>query len=355
VDASTGECVQAIRADLTLAFGTMKRGLLVARGRCGRIHVLDIGLGAHAEIDDDAPVLAGERWVRGQVPPIAADAHKGTRAKLAIVGGGFGMVGASVLAARAAMRSGIGMVRLVVARESVPIAQAAEPHALAAAWPDDAAAVRDTIAEWADAVLLGPGLGVSRETRALVERVLGAWRGPVVLDADALNVFDGDADALRTLLAGRAALLTPHAGELARLMQQPTASVVADRFESGRECARRLGCTVLSKGVPTVVADAWRTRMVSATGNPVLAQAGAGDLLAGIAATLLAQTGDALLSGICAAWIHGRAADLAICGGSVRGVTIADVTDALRRAWAPGTSRRETRVLFELPSVGDDM
>src|SRR5581483_8755759 len=125
---------------------------------------------------------------------------------------------ASMLAARAAMRSGIGMVRLVVSRESLPIVQASLPQALARPWPGERVEeLEDAVGGWADGVLIGPGLGDSPQSRALVERVLRAWRGPVVVDADALNVFKGDAAALGALLAGRPALLTPHPVELARL------------------------------------------------------------------------------------------------------------------------------------------
>ena len=199
-------------ADLTLTFGTLKRGLLTARDAAGAIVVLDIGLGASGDTDG-APALVTAPWVRGRIPPIPASAHKGTRKKLAIVGGQPGMAGAPMLAARAAMRSGIGMVRLVVAPENIPVVQAAVPLAMAAAWPKREEEVRDAITDWADGVLLGPGLGDSPQSLALAKMVLAEWRGPVVVDADGLNVFKRHAGALGELLAGRAALLTPHAAE----------------------------------------------------------------------------------------------------------------------------------------------
>ena len=196
VDADTGASAGAVRADLTLTFGTLKRGLAIARGSAGRIVVLDIGLGK-AGADDTLPQLVDSHWVRAHVPPILADAHKGTRGKLIIIGGQVGMAGAPMLAARAAIRSGIGMVRLVVARENVPVVQGAVPEAPAHAWPESAADVESTITGWADAVVIGPGLGASYGSRALVDRVLRDFRGPVVLDADALNVFAGEPEAAR--------------------------------------------------------------------------------------------------------------------------------------------------------------
>jgi NAD(P)H-hydrate epimerase len=183
-------------------------------------------------------------------------------------------------------------------------------------------------------VLLGPGLGDTPASRALVERVLGAWRGPVVLDADALNVFAGDTAALRALLGERAALLTPHPAELARLCGATVQDVLATRFEIGASVARDTGAAVLLKGVPTVITAPSGERLASAAGTPALAAAGSGDLLGGIAATLLAQTGDALVAGACAAWAHGRAAELAQRGRTPRGVVLADVERRIADVWS---------------------
>jgi NAD(P)H-hydrate epimerase len=361
VDADTGEAAGAVHAHLTITFGTIKRGLLVARAQAGRLVVADIGLvGAGAAAGDDAaPTLVTGRWVRAQVPAIPADAHKGIRKKLVIVGGQPGMAGATMLAARAAMRSGIGMVRLVVARESVPVVQGGVPEALARAWPGERAEeIEDAVGSWADGVLIGPGLGSTPQSRALVERILRAWRGPVVLDADALNVFAGDCAALGALLAGRPALLTPHPTEFARLYGASTQEVLVRRFEIGAELARVTRAAVLLKGVPTIIAGERGGRLVSAAGTPVLAAAGSGDLLSGIAATLLAQMGDALTAGACAAWTHGRAAELAEeeqHRHGARGITLADVEHALARAWSAAASDPAPRypVLAELPAVGD--
>ena len=353
VDADAGRADGAVRADLTLTFGTMKRGLLIARGNAGRIVLLDIGL---PRVDAGTPTLVTPAWVARTVPPIPADAHKGVRRKLVIVGGQLGMAGAAIFAARAAMRSGIGMVRVVVARECVPIVQAAAPHAIARAWPGEQPEdVDDAINRWADGVLIGPGLGDSPQSRALVERVLRAWRGPVVVDADGLNVFKGEASTLGALLAGRPALLTPHVMEFARLSGADPQQVLARRFEIGGELARVAHAAVLLKGVPTVVADANGRRLVSAAGTPALAAAGSGDLLAGIAATLLTQLGDGLDAGAAAAWVHGRAAELASAGRGPRGVTLDDVERAIGAVWPDIADTPPTRypVLCELPAIAD--
>lgn len=352
LEASTGAAEGAPSADLTVTFGTIKRGQLVARQLCGTIVAVDIGLGAHAGIDDGAAVLADAAWVRAAVPRIAADAHKGARRKVAIVGGARGMAGAAVLAARAAVRSGVGLVKLVVAGGNLDIVQGAVPEALAAEWPTSDADAADIVA-WADALLVGPGLGRGAESRALVERMLRGHRKPVVLDADALNVFEHDAASLAALLAGRPALLTPHPAEFARLAGCTTDDVLARRYDIAGELAATLGATVLLKGVPTIVSASDGRSVVSASGTPVLAQGGSGDVLGGIAATLLAQTDDALRAGAAAAWIHGRAAELASPLGDVRGVTLEDVLAALREAWRCDVASHAPHVLAELRAVGE--
>jgi NAD(P)H-hydrate epimerase len=265
------------------------------------------------------------------------------------------MAGAAILTARAAMRSGVGMVRLVVDPESLPVVQAAEPFALAGAWPDDAGGVEREITGWADGVAIGPGLGRGGDARALVDRVLAAWKGPVLLDADALNAFDGDLDALARAAGGRAMLLTPHPAEFARLASTDIAQVLANRFGIGSELARRTGATVLLKGLPTVITAPNGEQLVSAAGTPVLAAAGSGDILSGIAGALLAQMGNALHAGAAAAWIHGRAAELTAVRGSrqVRGITLADVLGRLGSAWPNEEATSRYPVLFELPPVGE--
>ena len=353
LDATSGGCEGAVVADLTLTFGTIKQGQLIARGHCGRLVVLDIGLGPHTT--SDAPMLVGPAWARAHVQAIHADAHKGVRRKLAIVGGGDGMAGAAILAGRAAMRSGIGIVRLVVSPSTVPVVQSAAFEALGLPWPETDDGVDETIVHWAHGLLLGPGLGNYPRTRELAERILRRWRGPVVVDADALNVFAGDAAALRDLLRGRPALITPHPAEFARLAGCSPDEVLENRFEIGASLARTIGCAVLLKGVPTVITDPAGRRIVSASGSPVLAIAGSGDVLAGIVATLLTQTEDAFTAAGCAAVVHGRAGEIANQGRAVRGVELGVVLDALPSVWGETLPPRRPPILAELARPGDTL
>jgi NAD(P)H-hydrate epimerase len=309
IDATTGRNAGGLRCGLTVTFGTIKRGHLVAREDCGDVVVVDIGLGVHARAAAERARLATASWFAATLPPIGASAHKGTRKKIAIVGGAGGMAGAAILASRAALRSGAGMVRCVVAPESLPAVQEAEPAALGATWPEDDASAA-SIADWADALLIGPGLG-RESARALVERLLGAFRGPVVLDADALNAFAGDVAALARALDGREALLTPHPAEFGRLAGLSVEQVLDDRFELPRTLAAESRAAVLLKGVPTVVAAPGGSATIVAEGTPVLATGGSGDVLTGMIAAWLAQLLDADAACRLAVFLHGAAGDLA--------------------------------------------
>lgn len=351
LDASTGKGTRFAAADLTITFGTLKRAHVVARDSCGTVDVVDIGLGDAAELEDGAPRLVDAEWVMNVVPPIPADAHKGARRRIAVVGGAAGMAGATALAARGAMRSGVGMVRLVVAPESRDPVQSAVIEATAVTWPNEDAALAEPVNEYAHAVAVGPGLGRGASSRDLLDRVLRVWRGPTVLDADALTLFAGRAEALGEALGGRVAVLTPHASEFARLAGCTLDEVSEGRFERPSELARRTGAVVLLKGVPTVVASPAGDVLITATGTPALAAAGSGDLLTGIVTTLVAQIGDPLASAACAAWAHGRAAELANAGRPTRGVTLDDVAARLSDVWAFAEPPRAPHVLAALPAV----
>ncbi len=352
IDATTGKGSLAVSADLTISFGTIKRGHLFARDACGAIAVVDIGLGEHADGTDAAPALADEDWVARVIPAIDANSHKGTRRRVLVVGGSRGMVGASILATRAAYRSGIGMVRLLVEEPSLVPAQSAAIEATAATWPMSSADFPAMI-EGCHAVLIGPGLGRTAAARQQLETVLEVWQGPTVLDADAITLFEGEIPWLSAALAGRQALLTPHVRELARLIGVSDDEVIRNRFEIAQEAAHQLGASILLKGVPTVITGPDGDCMVSASGTPALATAGSGDVLAGIAVTLLAQTEDSFASGVSAAWIHGRAAEIANAGRPVRGVTISDIVDALGHAWRLSSDPVPAPVLTELPAVNE--
>jgi hydroxyethylthiazole kinase-like uncharacterized protein yjeF len=365
LDATTGDHELCIEADLTLTFGVVKRGLILAREVCGEIMVLEIGLVSGPHLDS-LPLLLDHHWVAARIPEIPPDAHKGTRRRLAIVAGGEGMAGAAILAGNGALRSGIGLIRLAVAPQNVPAIHVGLPEALVQPWPAEPAALA-RLNDDADALAIGPGLGRSPEVRDLVERVLLSWRGPVVVDADALSVFENDAGSLAKLLRGRPAVITPHPAELGRLLGRDTSDVVKNRFEIGVELARETGAAVLLKGSPTVIFGPDGRRFVSAAGTAALATGGSGDVLTGIIGTLLAQgirpsstlengasesTSEnpgpvAEIAGV-AAFIHGRAAELC---GPVRGTTLDDILFALPDAWNENVVPHEGYVVTCIPAI----
>jgi len=349
LDATTGEHSACVVADVSLSFGGVKRGTLLARDCCGEIVVLDIGLDEIPHPGDETlPALVDGDWVRSRIPPIRYDAHKGTRKHLALVGAGPGMPGAIVLTCRAALRSGIGLVRALVAADNVSAILASAPSALISGWPTNKREISAEISGWADAVVIGPGLGRSDDTRELVEKILDDSRLPVLLDADALNVFEGDLKSFAASLTARPALITPHVAEFARLAGAKIGEVIANRFDIGGELACTLGATVLLKGSPTVIFAPSGERFVVARGTAALGTGGSGDLLAGIAGTLLAQTADPVMSACCAAWVHGRAAELC---EYVRGTSLEDVLYALPRAWNEVEPVTAPPVLARIPAV----
>jgi NAD(P)H-hydrate epimerase len=310
---------------------------------CGAIEVVDIGLGDAALIADGAPTMLDALAARAAIPPIGANAHKGTRGRVAIVGGAEGMAGAAVFAARGALRAGAGLVRVVVAPASLAAMQAAVPEATGAVWPTDASQVRDTLGG-ANAVVVGPGLGAAN--RVLVDMVVAGCAAPVVLDADALNAYAGAASALK------AAIITPHAAECARLMGVTTADVLRGRFDIGLALARACGAVVVLKGTPTVVSAPDGRVVVAPVGSPVLATGGSGDVLAGVAGALLATIHDPMQAALSAVWAHGAAAEY-VATSRVRGATLADVVDALRDVWHTEPGPLDEGVLAHLPAVGE--
>lgn len=211
--------------------------------------------------------------------------------------------------------------------------------------------MRAPAASWADVLVMGPGLGDTDVTRTLARSVLAEWRGPVVIDADGLNVFAGDAKTLGRLCAGRPALITPHAGEAARLLGAESDALARDRYDTALRLAKLTNATVLLKGVPTILASHDGRTMVSATGTGALAAGGSGDILAGIAGTLLAHANDPLVAAACAAWVHGRAGEIATRGRAPRGVPLARLMDSLEIAWSFSPPPPSYPAIVELPAV----
>jgi ADP-dependent NAD(P)H-hydrate dehydratase / NAD(P)H-hydrate epimerase len=352
LDATTGEVAHGSpAADTTLCFGTIKRGLLLSRAHAGRIVLLDIGLADAADRDDEAWHLPHADDVMRRLPPMAWNAHKGRRGRVAIVGGHEGMAGAVILSARAALAAGAGVAHAIVDAASVAAVQLTVPQALAERWPlQDPAPLAEkgadeTALHRCDALAIGPGLGRGARSSQLLEHMLNVYRDrPLVLDADALWLIAEVAHALGTDAAvlmrhwtrhSRAVVCTPHDGEFARLLGTAVPSAWDARADTLQQFAVRSGVTVLLKGTPTMIATPdGRPVTVAPYGTPLLATGGSGDVLSGLIVALLGQGLSPIDAAVCGATVHGRAAELATAQlGGVRGGTLEAVFDALPSAW----------------------
>ncbi|HJR95940.1 MAG TPA: NAD(P)H-hydrate dehydratase [Gaiellaceae bacterium] len=303
VDASTGEIAgAAVEADLTVTFHAPKVGLVVAPGRfrAGRFAVADIGLeGAVTEL------RRATRAVLNDVPRRKAGDSKYTAGSALVVGGQPGMTSAACLTAMAAFRADAGYVALAVPVEALSAAETLALEPVKIPWQEEDAV--DTIraaAERATAIALGPGLGRGPQRSALVRDLLEQVDLPAVVDADALFELDPVEREAPTVL-------TPHAGELGRLLGRDSEWVDAHRLAAAREAAQRFGAVVLLKGSDTLIASPDGTTVVSDHGPPSLATAGTGDVLTGIVAAFLAKGLDAPTAAAAAAVAHGLAAGAA--------------------------------------------
>jgi len=300
VDASTGETAgAAVDADLTVTFHARKVGLVVAPGRfhAGRVVVADIGLEA-------APtaVVRGTPALLDRVPRRGARDTKFSSGSLLVVGGAPGTTSAAALTATAAMRADAGYVTLAVPAAALPVAEALalEPVKRGFEWANAADSLESDVAR-SSALAVGPGLGRSDEARALVRTLLGTSSLPVVVDADGLF-------GLEPAPRDAPTILTPHAGELARLLEVESAWVAAHRLEAAARVAERFGAVVLLKGADTIVCAPDGRTVVCDTGPPSLATAGTGDVLTGIVGAFLAKGLDAVDAAAAAAVAHGLAA-----------------------------------------------
>ncbi|HEU5219217.1 MAG TPA: NAD(P)H-hydrate dehydratase [Gemmatimonadales bacterium] len=334
LDLDDGVHQSPIRAALTVTFGGYRRGQLLARDEVGDLVLVDIGLPAP---DPAWATLFTETAAARHLAPFPADAHKGTRGRVVVIGGDEGMLGAARLAARAAFAAGAGLVHLVAPAASVTVVSSAEPDLQTCVQPFEAMPSGRTTAllATADTVVIGPGLG-RRASRP--EFVLGAIAATpsaatLVLDADALMAFAGQVARLRQALDGRRAVLTPHAGEFRALFPEEASRVDVDPWGAAEAGAARAGAVVLLKGVPTVIASTGRAPLTVASGNPGLATGGSGDTLSGLLAAIAAQGQDPSIAAAIAAVALGEGADLAARRSSARSMRPMDVLAALPDVW----------------------
>jgi ADP-dependent NAD(P)H-hydrate dehydratase / NAD(P)H-hydrate epimerase len=349
VNASTGEVAGAcVRADVTVTFHGAKVGLWVHPGKehAGRVETVDIGIPVAwgGAPEPRAAGLIGDQAPAGLMAR-GARSTKFSSGAVLVVGGSTGLTGAVCLSAMGAMRAGAGWVRVGVPASLNPIFEVKLTEVMSVPLADESGALTrgatDAVmaaTERADSVVLGPGMGRGTDSFALAQALAETIEKPLLIDADGLNAI---AEAGLEVLASRAAptVLTPHAGELGRLLARPSADVEAHRVTAARDAAERSGAIVVLKGDDTLVVEPAGLTGVSMGGSPGLATAGTGDVLSGIAAAFLARGLDPFEAACVAVRVHadaGRGAAETLGAGSMIAGDVVDALPAVLRRGSHG-------------------
>jgi ADP-dependent NAD(P)H-hydrate dehydratase / NAD(P)H-hydrate epimerase len=341
IHADTGEVLgAAVKAETTVTFGLPKLGQVLhpGAGYCGELRVVDISLPRRLLSSDSLLAnLVTAELATAMLPPRRPDMHKGDAGHVLVLAGSAGMTGAAALCATAAARAGAGLVTVgcpaslqdILASKCTETMTLGLPETEARSLSARAAGQALEFAGRCEAVALGPGLSQHPETAELVRAVVSGTQASLVVDADALNCLGGATE----LLAGRqgATVITPHPGELARLLGTGIGAIQADRVRSARRAAQGMDCVVVLKGAATVVAEPGGEVWINGTGNHGMASGGMGDVLTGVVAAFLAGGCGPVEAAVAGVYFHGLAADEAAREGA-RGLLAGDVVEALRKA-----------------------
>ncbi|MGI8413931.1 MAG: NAD(P)H-hydrate dehydratase [Solirubrobacteraceae bacterium] len=338
VDGSTGEIAgAAVRARATATFHRAKPGLWIAPGKAhaGAVHVIELGIPAGGPARPMIGLIADR--VTDSVPRRGRESNKFAAGSLLVCGGSIGLTGAPCLACEAAMRAGAGYVTALVPASLSPIFEGRLVEVMTLALADQDGALAPTAADQvlersarAGALVLGPGFGREPGAVALVQTLACEVQLPLLLDADALNAHAGRLKSLAKRSAPT--VLTPHAGELGRLLECESAAIAARRLHSARRAAREAGAVVVLKGDDTIIAAPDGCVAVSRGGASALATAGTGDVLSGVIGAYLAKGMDPFHAACAGVFVHASAGRLAAGGVGAEGVIARDVIEALPRA-----------------------
>ncbi len=355
IDADTGNVLgTCVKADATITFGFCKRGLVLYPGceYAGCVEVADIGISDKSFFGQLPKMFTLKEKVQHYLPRRRSNGNKGTFGKVLLVAGSVNMAGAAVLAAKAAYRTGAGMVKVISPKENRVILQKTIPEALYGTEED----LINSIA-WADVIGIGPGLGTDERARKLLDIVLNGSDKPLVLDADALNLLAEDGkehepkhvatgvedcseakENLAGILAkqgaqGRTIIVTPHVGELARLTGRTVSDCLADGSykigEIAYETAMKLHSIVVAKDARTFVCREGNAIYLNSNGNSGMATAGSGDVLTGIISALLGQGMDGFWAAVTGVYMHGAAGDAAADKNGEHACMAGDIAEAI--------------------------
>ena len=343
VDATTGEVSgSAINADRTVTFAFPKPGLYFGRGgrNSGLVSVADIHIPRDLAPKRSSRVsLVEEDDVRWALPRLAKDAHKHSVGKVFVLAGSKGMTGAALLCSMSAMRSGAGAVVLgipgavlsAVSRRTLEVMPLALQSTRSGSVALEALPAIIARMKWADVTLLGPGLSQDPATQELILRIVSASSSTLVIDADALNAVARDKSVLRKKRNGRL-ILTPHVGEFSRLSNIDPAEIENERVRVARAFAKKYRVVLVLKGAPTIIADPSGNVFVNPTGNPGMATAGSGDVLAGIIAAVAGQGNNPVQAAINGVFVHGKAGDMAREEVGEKGMIASDILNRVPAA-----------------------
>ena len=337
IHADTGDVmVIALRADVTVTFGYQKTGLLLYPGKsyAGRIVTADIGFSDVSlhRIGYDAHVL--EPLDRERIPKRRADGNKGTFGKILVIAGSRGMCGASFLSALAAYRTGAGLVKIFTVPENRIVLQTQLPEAIVETYDPECVMPGGAFQEylerecdWADVIVMGPGLGRESYVESLVEMVLAHAYVPVVLDADGLNAIADHPHLARFFTEN--IILTPHMGEMSRLTGIPVSQLKRDPMRAVRDYSSRTGAICVMKDAVTVIADKDGEAYINTSGCSALAKAGSGDVLTGVIAGLLARGMECIDAAAFGVYLHGSAGEKAASLLGENSLLARDIADHL--------------------------
>jgi hydroxyethylthiazole kinase-like uncharacterized protein yjeF len=339
LNADTGESPgETVIADVTATIGLPKTGLLMPKAirYIGSLDVVSIGIPLELanRYKSDRELITG--WdVRRHMPRRPHDAHKGLYGHALVIGGSIGLAGAAAMAARAASRSGVGLTTALVPRTIYPVVAGASLEVMTYPAPETetGSLSADAWADWGprinlfDAIVAGPGMTRHPDTAEWIRRLLSTCTRPLLLDADALNAFEGHPEALAQ--AAGPLIITPHPAELARLLGCPTTDVQNDREGAAQRAAALTHAVVVLKGSGTLVVKEGKTIHVNLTGNAGMASGGMGDVLSGIIGGLLAQGIPPFDAACAGAFLHGRAGDNAAWRKSQSSLCATDVIEEL--------------------------
>ncbi|MDQ3265121.1 MAG: NAD(P)H-hydrate dehydratase [Myxococcota bacterium] len=340
LQADTGKAfVPCVEADVTVTFGYEKVGLAMEPGAtlAGAVKVADLGLPRAGGASGARTLGLEESDARERLAPRNSDTHKGTYGHLLVVAGSPGKTGAAALTAWAALRSGVGLVTVASRPEAQEAVLVQAPEVMGAPLAGTSALGLDDLqrllelAEGKSALVIGPGIARGEDTAKLLRALFDRLALPMVLDADALNAIGSDLALLDNTLAPL--VLTPHPGEMARLLGRSTQEIQTDRLGAARALSVGQGVVTVLKGARTVIAAPDGTAWINPTGNPGMASAGMGDALSGMIGALLAQGLAPLDAALAATYAHGLAGDLAARRTGQLGLIASELIASLGEVW----------------------